>query len=74
MTNNLKKKKKLRCFICLKKIIILAFECKCKQKFCNIHKYPEEHNCTYDHKNEGKRKLNQILDNSAIKRSKIDKI
>lgn len=73
MINNFKKNK-VRCFICLKKLIILEFECKCKKKFCNLHKYPEEHNCTYDYKNEGKRKLSKILDNTNIKRSKLNKI
>jgi hypothetical protein len=73
--NSKKKKEKItRCFICLKKLIIIEFKCKCDNIFCNIHRYPEEHNCTYDHKKDGKRKLKNELENTIIKRQKIDKI
>ena len=71
MNNNLKTS---RCFICLKKNIICEFKCKCNNVFCNIHKYPEEHNCSYDYKNEGKRKLKMDLEKTIIKRQKVEKI
>lgn len=72
MIISIKKKKKLKCFICSKKITILNFSCKCNNIFCNIHKYPEEHNCSYDYKKENRIKLENDLDN--FKRQKIDHI
>jgi len=74
MNSKKKKVKILRCFICLKKLIIMEFKCKCNNIFCHIHRYPEEHNCTYDHKEDGKRKLKNELDNTIVKRQKLDKI
>ena len=52
----------------------MEFKCKCNNIFCHIHRYPEEHNCIYDHKQDGKRKLKNELDNGKIKCQKIDKI
>ena len=39
-----------RCFNCNKKLGLLSFDCKCNEKFCTKCRYPEEHNCTYNHK------------------------
>lgn len=56
MKNTLKKIKKPRCaFIgCRTKLTLLDMECKCKNKYCIIHRLPENHNCKYDFKTEGK--------------------
>lgn len=31
----------------------LRFICKCKKTFCQSHRYPDQHDCTYDHRAEG---------------------
>jgi len=47
-----KKKPSKRCQLkgCKKKLSITAFDCKCKKRFCNLHIYSENHNCTFDYK------------------------
>ena len=41
----------VRCAKCRKKIVI-PFECKCGKKFCTRHRFPEDHDCTFDHKHD----------------------
>jgi hypothetical protein len=43
-----------RCCICKKKLGILPFKCKCEREYCSLHRAPEEHECTYDFKNDAK--------------------
>lgn len=31
----------------------LRFICKCNKTFCQSHRYPDQHSCTYDHRAEG---------------------
>ena len=31
----------------------LRFICKCHRTFCQSHRYPDQHECTYDHRAEG---------------------
>tara|TARA_B100001093_G_C26529855_1_gene885533 strand:+ start:115 stop:354 length:240 start_codon:yes stop_codon:yes gene_type:complete len=56
MKNTIKKPKKQRCAFlgCRTKITLLDMECKCKNKYCIIHRLPENHKCNYDFKTEGK--------------------
>ena len=44
-----KKKSKNRCCHkdCNKKLSITAIECKCKKKFCGLHRLPHQHACDY---------------------------
>ncbi|KAK1366639.1 Zinc finger A20 and AN1 domain-containing stress-associated protein 1 [Heracleum sosnowskyi] len=39
-----------RCLFCKKKIGLLGFACKCGDKFCDMHRYPENHKCLFDYK------------------------
>jgi len=41
---------KSRCVFCNKKISVMSVECKCGNRFCIKCRYPEVHNCKYDHK------------------------
>ncbi len=43
-----------RCLICNKKIKLTDIKCKCDIFYCSLHKYPEQHNCTYDYKKESR--------------------
>jgi hypothetical protein len=62
-----------RCKSCGVKVKLLdTWNCKCNVNdiFCTKHRYPFEHNCTYDFKKEH----NKILESSNIKiqRKKVD--
>ena len=52
--------KKKRCQSC-KKILKLSseFTCKCNGLFCNNHRFPDTHNCTYDHRAAWNNKLKE---------------
>ena len=69
--NKKKKTKKLRCSFegCRKKLSLLDLECKCKNKYCLIHRLPENHNCSFDFKTEGKisiKKNNPLVTNDKL--------
>jgi predicted nucleic acid binding AN1-type Zn finger protein len=61
-----------RCFICNKKIGLLGFDCQCLLKFCSVHRLPEDHNCTIDRKEIGKKLLEKR--NPKIVAEKIIKL
>jgi len=42
-------KKKNKCWECNKKVGLLGIDCRCGYVFCGKHRYPEEHNCDFDH-------------------------
>ena len=48
------KKKKNRCAFdgCRKKLKLTDMDCKCKNRFCSLHRLPETHNCSWNPKNE----------------------
>jgi hypothetical protein len=39
-----------RCELCSKKLGIASISCRCARVLCDIHRYPEEHACTFDYK------------------------
>ena len=43
-------KNKKRCFCCRKKVGLTRSEWKCGYVFCGIHRYPDQHECTFDFK------------------------
>ena len=45
-----KKNKKCSFQGCKKKISITSMKCRCKKKFCEKHRLPEQHECSYDFK------------------------
>ena len=63
-------KKKNRCAMCKKKVGLLGFECKCGKLLCSNHRTAEEHECDYDYRTEGKKRLAEA--NPVIAFSKID--
>ncbi len=58
----MKKESKNRCEKCNKKLGVMIHICKCKKQFCISHLQAEEHNCTYDYKLEGRKKIKQEND------------
>ena len=52
------------CFFCQKKLSFMEEtigDCKCKQFFCKKHRFPEEHQCTFDYKHEQREKLKETM-------------
>ena len=65
------KPKKTRCEVCDKKLtIVTQFKCRCEGLFCNIHRYTDKHDCTFDYKEFGRKKIEQ--NNPLIKNDKIN--
>lgn len=57
-------KNKKRCFVC-KTRLELAFvaigQCRCGYTFCELHRLPEQHACTYDHKESGRQEAREKM-------------
>ena len=53
------------CYICNQEIISeldrIINSCRCGNKFCYKHKYPEDHKCTYAYKAEEREKLKKVF-------------
>ena len=49
---------KKRCLKCNKKIkSVMIFPCKCENYYCNKHKIPQDHNCSFNFIKEHQEKL-----------------
>lgn len=51
------------CNTCNKRVGLTGFRCRCGNKFCGKHRYPEEHSCSFDYKafaRENMLKQNQV--------------
>ncbi|KAL9246778.1 hypothetical protein vseg_020271 [Gypsophila vaccaria] len=64
-------KAKNRCSCCNKKVGMLGFKCKCGDTFCGQHRYPKEHECTFDFAMVGKNAI--ALANPVIKADKLQR-
>jgi len=51
---------------CIKKLTLTSIQCKCEKKFCNEHRYPETHNCSFDFKADGKKELLKVMSTPVI--------
>ena len=51
---------------CKKKLSLIPFQCKCKKNFCDIHRYPEEHMCSFDFKESAKQILLKTMSSPVI--------
>ena len=71
-----KKRKRKRCEyeVCNKrlKVVELELECKCGKSYCKVHRYPEDHECSYNFKEMGKRDIEKM--NEKIIGNKIEYI
>lgn len=65
-------KQKNRCWVCSRKLGISGIECRCGFVFCGKHRYPNEHDCSYDHKQAQRRKLASA--NPEVKPDKLEKL
>merc|ERR1712071_228732 len=57
---------------CKKKIGLTGFECRCGGLFCSIHRYANEHSCTFDYLAEGKKQLTKELPKSEVEKNQKD--
>jgi predicted nucleic acid binding AN1-type Zn finger protein len=46
---------KKKCFACKKKVGLLGTECKCSFVYCNAHRLPESHSCSFDFRAKGQK-------------------
>ncbi len=63
-----------RCTVCSKKLTLVqqTMICKCKKGFCDTHRPAETHSCTYNFKEEGIPKLEEVLLSGKCIAKKID--
>ncbi|XP_044504862.1 zinc finger A20 and AN1 domain-containing stress-associated protein 3-like [Mangifera indica] len=61
-----------RCLKCPRRVGLTGFRCRCGSLFCWRHRYPEQHECTFDFKEMGKEQISK--DNPVIKAEKLQKI
>ncbi|KAM7526072.1 hypothetical protein LguiA_015974 [Lonicera macranthoides] len=61
-----------RCSSCRKRVGLMGFRCRCGTTFCGVHRYPEQHGCTFDFKEAGREAIAKA--NPLIKAAKLDKI
>ncbi|KAH6559014.1 hypothetical protein KP509_1Z031900 [Ceratopteris richardii] len=61
-----------RCFSCRRRVGLTGFKCRCGNIFCSVHRYSEEHNCTFDYKAKAKKEI--AANNPVVRRTKIHKI
>lgn len=62
---------KNRCFICNKKLPV-PIECRCRRTFCSDHRFPLDHQCSYDTRSEHKKTLRKNL--IVVASEKFDRI
>ena len=55
---------------CNKKINLTSIKCKCEKIFCSYHRYPEQHNCDFNYKDEMSKKLKDL--NPKITNKKVE--
>lgn len=61
-----------RCSSCRKRVGLTGFKCKCGDIFCSLHRYSENHDCSFDYKAAGRRDIEKA--NPLVKAEKIQKI
>ncbi|KAL2554590.1 Zinc finger A20 and AN1 domain-containing stress-associated protein 4 [Forsythia ovata] len=61
-----------RCAACRKRVGLTGFKCRCGVIFCGSHRYPEQHDCTFDYKQLGRVAIAKA--NPVVKAEKLDKI
>jgi hypothetical protein len=65
-------KKTNRCTQCNKRVGLTGFECRCGGLYCQIHRYSDEHNCTFDYKQLGSEEIRK--NNPAVRGEKVQKL
>ncbi|CAF0816433.1 unnamed protein product [Didymodactylos carnosus] len=66
------KKKKQKCLICNRKLALTEYPCRCGGHYCSLHRYANEHNCTFDYKEHGQNEIRRNM--PVVQGDKITKI
>ena len=61
-----------KCSYCSKKLGPVPFKCKCEYFFCARHRLPEDHDCSFNHREAGMRKLS--AENPQVIAAKFTKL
>ncbi|KAJ4724797.1 Zinc finger A20 and AN1 domain stress-associated protein [Melia azedarach] len=61
-----------RCLTCRRRVGLTGFKCRCGSVFCGTHRYPEQHDCSFDFKGVGKEQIAKA--NPVVKAEKLQKI
>ena len=69
---DVKKKAKNRCSVCKVKVGVIGFPCRCGGTFCAVHRYANEHACSFDYREHGQEEIRK--NNPQIVGEKIQKI
>lgn len=67
-----KRRRQSCCPVCKKRVGLLAFKCRCGGQFCETHRYPEAHQCSYDHKAVARNKIQD--ENPVVLSDKLDRV
>lgn len=63
---------KTKCWVCLRKVGLLGFKCRCDYIFCSKHRHYTDHACDYDYKTPAREEL--ARKNPVVQGIKIVKI
>jgi hypothetical protein len=61
-----------RCNRCTRRTGLMSFKCRCGRSFCGLHRLPEQHDCGFDHRMEGRKKLE--ASNPLVTAEKLERI
>ncbi|GAB4859599.1 hypothetical protein Ancab_011073, partial [Ancistrocladus abbreviatus] len=61
-----------RCGSCRRRVGLLGFKCRCGTVFCGNHRYPEQHECSFDFKSMEREAIAKA--DPVVKSQKLDKI
>lgn len=67
-----KRTRHLRCTKCSKRLGLTGFTCRCGEQFCNVHRYPQEHQCAFDRKAAERNKLKD--ENPVVLSDKLERV
>lgn len=67
-----KKKTRNRCSVCKVKVGVIGFPCRCGGTFCSVHRYANEHACSFDYREHGQEEIRK--NNPQVVGEKIQKI
>ena len=58
---------------CKKKLPITKFMCKCELYFCDLHRYPNEHSCSFNYKS-GIQNSEDLIKTMKCVSEKVEKV
>ncbi len=74
MTQAIKPKNKCPFPNCNKKLQLTDMQCKCELIFCALHRLPEAHQCTFNHRGAEWSRLVERLFDEKVARPKVGEI